>query len=116
MQLATHPLVSIPNRERDLLRPCHTSKKQVPVRVSIPNRERDLLRLWGRDDLSGGRVRAVSIPNRERDLLRPSNFAARCCSPVSIPNRERDLLRLGGAQQGVDRGGVFQSLIGSVIY
>ena len=35
--------VSIPNRERDLLR-LHLSADQVLIDVSIPNRERDLLR------------------------------------------------------------------------
>ena len=36
--------------------------------VSIPNRERDLLRLKGK--LEGVGFLRVSIPNRERDLLR----------------------------------------------
>ena len=37
--------VSIPNRERDLLRPEAKAAGDVVAQVSIPNRERDLLRL-----------------------------------------------------------------------
>ena len=70
MQIAEQ-LVSIPNRERDLLRPANIRKWNKPnPDVSIPNRERDLLRLEKPVAGDYDKDQSVSIPNRERDLLR----------------------------------------------
>ena len=95
--------VSIPNRERDLLR--HSSLMPISSRpvVSIPNRERDLLRLLVLNT-DTNLASLVSIPNRERDLLR-LDTAGRGddMRDVSIPNRERDLLRRRGLGRCGDR-------------
>ena len=110
-------MVSIPNRERDLLRPVPINVAILPALnpVSIPNRERDLLRLILDSPISSNF--AVSIPNRERDLLRLAmNLHVLNWSLVSIPNRERDLLRLRSEVTVNFSLDAFQSLIGSVIY